>query len=117
MNKKVLVIDDNNAIREVIKVVLEENGYVVASISENEPTIAFVENYKPHIILLDIFMPGINGQDIARQLKAKKTTKHIPIIITSAHSDISSVVAAIGVDSYLEKPFDIDNLVKIVEKY
>ena len=114
--KKILVIDDEESILEVVQLVLEGEGYDVRT-SINSDLLPHFNGERPHLILLDVLLSGTDGRDICRQLKSNPQTAHIPIILLSAHSDADKLADASGADDFLEKPFDVDVLVAKVEKH
>lgn len=114
--KKILIADDEPAILEVITFMLEDAGYDVATTANGE-TEKFAHTYKPDVILLDIWMAGIDGRTICRNLKNQKATKHIPIIMVSANKDTEKITKAIGADDFLDKPFEMKDLLEKVAKH
>lgn len=117
MSKKVLVIDDDEAITELLQIVLGDEGYeVIINNSGERVSDHFTENL-PDVILLDFQLPNKNGDTIARSLKMQERTKMIPIIMLSSHPNIKEIAREVRVDNYLSKPFEIDNLLNIVGKY
>lgn len=117
MGKKILVADDQHSILEVVKIILEEEGYEVKTVSEGSEVFNSAKEYLPDLILLDIWMPGLNGKSVTKHLKSQKETSNIPIVIISALSQIDKIAKDVGADDYLPKPFDINNLLKVVKKY
>lgn len=117
MKKKILIVDDDLAILEVIKIILEENNYEVAAISDAFLVQNAIEKLQPDIILLDIWMSGFDGRDIVKELKTKENTKNIPILLVSANNDTEKIAKEAGADGFLAKPFDINDLLFIVKKY
>jgi DNA-binding response OmpR family regulator len=116
MKKRVLVADDDTAILEVIKIILEDKGYEVITIENAAAVPQKIRQHSPHIILLDIWMSGYDGREVAKSLRKDKETQHIPIILVSAHNDTQKMAKESEVDDYLEKPFAIDDLVAKIEK-
>lgn len=116
-SKKILIIDDDVAILEVMKIILEDKGYHVITTPTGDNIEEKVQDLSPNIILLDFWLAGIDGHYIAKQLKSKVSTKHIPVIMVSANHDPKKIAIEVGADDFLEKPFDIDDLVNIVEKH
>ena len=107
MNARILVIDDDSAIRELLTMILTEEGY--QAIEHNafcglDPVLAV----QPDLILLDARMPRMSGIEASRLLKTYPQTSKIPIIAMSA--SIPKEFAAMQCDSYILKPFDVDNL-------
>ena len=114
VRKTVLVVDDEAHIREFLRQVLEENGYEVKEAKDGLEAIAEVKKHKPDIITLDIMMPGISGFDVAAVLKSDLLTSDIPIIILSIIEDKERGYR-LGIDNYLTKPIDVDNLLSHIE--
>lgn len=115
-SKKIIVIDDDEGIVEVVKVILEENGHQVMALTGGRGIERKTLQWKPDIIFLDLWMPGIDGKEITKLLKRDKKTKHIPLVIISALSEGEKIAASIGADGFLPKPFDIDNLLDAVNQ-
>jgi CheY-like chemotaxis protein len=116
MAKKVLVVDDDESITEVIQIVLEGEGYEI-EISLDGSSIPDFPGGLPDLILLDILLQSKDGRKICQQLKSDQKTSHIPVIVLSAHSDTSKAAEDCGADDFLEKPFDVDVLISTVAKY
>ena len=114
--KKILVADDDADILEVFQLILSVKGYDVRT--ENNPEkLLELKDDLPDLIFLDIWMSGMDGQDICRQLRSREETKYVPIIMLSANVDIENIAAECGATGYLAKPFDIKQLVHVIEKY
>jgi CheY-like chemotaxis protein len=107
--KTILVADDDRAIVDSISSVLEMWGYDVLYVHDGTSVIQAVKA-QPDLILLDIQMPGHDGQAVCRQLKRQASTKDIPIMIVSASMDVQHKANEVGADDYLEKPFDMEVL-------
>lgn len=114
--KKILVADDNQAILEVMELVLTDAGYEVILATNGKQAKKIAETL-PDLILLDIWMSGSDGRDICKSLKQAEATKHIPIIIVSAIKDTEQKAKDAGADDFLEKPFEIKDLLSKVSKY
>jgi len=115
MSHHILVVDDEESILEVVQIVLEGEGYTVQT-SMNS---SFLHQLTPlpDIILLDVLLSGEDGREICKRIKADTRLQHIPVIMLSAHSDASKVANTSGADAFLEKPFDVDALIAIVQKH
>ncbi len=120
MAKKILVIEDDRDIREAIQYALEEDGYDVVG-SEDSKVLKQFEQIAPDMVLLDNWLTewksDANGQQISWNLKTNPTTKHIPVVIISAVSNIKEIAEAGLADGYLHKPFDLDELLALVKKH
>lgn len=115
--KKVLVIDDDPDIVEALQLILESGGYVLQSTIKGDETYKKVKNFKPDLIILDVLLSGNDGRVICRTLKNDKATKHIPIIMISAHPSAKDSVKECGADSFLPKPFSMNGLLSEVGKF
>ncbi len=114
--KKILIADDDPAILDAITMMLEDAGYDVTATVDGRTVHEMKENL-PDLLLLDIWMSGINGRDICQLLKTDKKTKHIPIILVSANKDTKKIADECGADDFLTKPFEMDYLLSLVGKY
>ncbi len=114
--KKVLIIDDNPGILFASRQALEFEGYEVFS-STRFPGERSVITSSPDIIFLDVFLADQDGRAIARELKTRAKTKHIPIVLLSAYPGIDKFAIAAGADDYLSKPFDLEEFLAIAKKY
>lgn len=107
-NEKILIIEDEPSIRELIKLALEGAGYsTVYEAADGEEGLALACDRKPNLILLDLMLPGIDGLSVCRKLKSNNETKHIPIIMLTAKSEESDIVLGLemGASDYITKPF------------
>lgn len=114
--KTVLVVDDDVAILEVMKIVLEEEGIAVLT-DTGDQAVPLAEQHRPDLLLLDIWMRGLDGREISRLLKSHPQLNDIPIVLMSAHNHEQSVVEEAQADDFIEKPFDIDAMLEMVKKY
>jgi diguanylate cyclase (GGDEF)-like protein len=105
-------VEDDPVIVRVLKTTLEMEGFVPAIVSTGEEAVQYALREVPHLVLLDLMLPGIDGFEVARQLRANVKTAHIPVVILSARHDTADKVRALtNVDDYLTKPFNIEELV------
>jgi CheY-like chemotaxis protein len=116
MAKKVLIVDDDESIVEVVQMILEGEGYQVDA-SLNGDCIPEFPGGLPDLILLDVLLLGEDGREICQQLKRDPGKAHIPVIMLSAYSDANKFIGVSGADGFIEKPFDVDVLITIVAKY
>ena len=112
MNNKVLVIDDDIAINELIKVNLELAGYKAIQAHDGVKGFALVKQEMPSLVILDVMMPDVDGFTVAKRIRQNEDTKNIPIIMLTALSQLNDKVNGfnIGVDDYLVKPFEVEEL-------
>src|SRR5437588_12799390 len=110
--KKILVVDDDPDILDALRFMLEDSGYEVKTSEKGE----YAENLHdtngglPDVIILDVLLSGKDGRIICQKLKSQEDTKHIPIIMISAHPDAKQSVKAVGADNFLAKPLEMDEL-------
>ena len=111
MTYKILVVDDDQSIREALERGLQLEGFMVSSASSGDMAIQEVEENLPNILILDINMPGISGIQVIKYLRG--TNIDIPICVLSARDEVSDRVSGLeaGADDYLVKPFALDELV------
>lgn len=111
--KKILVADDNPAILDAIKIMLEDAGYEVET-TEDGAVAQYMKKPLPDLLLLDVWMSGIDGRDVCRHLKNAAATKNIPIILISATKDLVRIAKDAGADDFITKPFQLDHLLAVV---
>jgi len=117
--KTILVIDDDIDILRAVTLVLEYSGYKVKTASDGAYASELGKKSVPlpDLILLDVLLSGKDGRVIARELKSRPATAAIPLIMFSAHPSAEKTAHSFGADDFLAKPFDIDTLLKLVEKH
>ncbi len=103
----ILVVDDEEDIRELIAYNLEKEGYGVAAVKTGEEALARIAREQPDVVILDLMLPGIDGLEVCRRMKMQEQTRDVPIIMLTAKSEDSDIVAGLelGADDYLTKPF------------
>jgi CheY-like chemotaxis protein len=114
MKKKILVIDDEADIREIVRIYLEEEGCEVIEASNGQEGILKAQAERPDLIVLDIMLPGINGFEVAKHLKDDPNTQDIPVIILSVLAQDSQYRQ--GILDYISKPFRQEELVATVRR-
>ncbi len=112
MQKRVFVIDDEQDIREIIRINLADEGYLVNTYPSAEEAMKVLGTVPPDLIVLDIMMPGMDGFEFCRRVRSSDETRGIPIIFLSAKSDeIDKVLGLeLGGDDYITKPFSVKEL-------
>lgn len=116
--KKIVIIEDNDDILFALKTQLESWGYTVFSVKEGREGILLVRKVKPHLIILDIMLPGLDGIRIASLIKHDVYLSKIPVIILTARSDKKTMDLSnsLGVEKYLNKPVDPLELKSAIEE-
>ena len=110
--KKILVVDDDVDILNVVQLVLDANGFEVVAIPNWQHINTHVDEFKPDLILLDVSLGTQDGRNICKQLKSNHNTKHIPVILFSANHNIEKSLSECLADNFISKPFDINDLVE-----
>jgi len=119
IGKKILVVDDIKDSRGLVKKILELRGYEVIEAGTGEDAINIVQTELPDLILMDIRMPGIDGKEATRRIRALPKVAHIPILAMTASvkpKDKQSTIEA-GCDDFIRKPIDIEQLPKQVAEH
>ena len=111
-----MVADDDPSILDALTIMLEDAGYAVETTVDGL-TVRDMNDKLPDVLLLDIWMSGMDGKAICKHLKSQELTKHIPIIMVSANKDTKQIALDCGADDFLEKPFQMEDLLAIVAKY
>tara|TARA_B100001741_G_C16500432_1_gene574415 strand:+ start:254 stop:949 length:696 start_codon:yes stop_codon:yes gene_type:complete len=116
-NKKVLIVEDEKDIRNLLVFNLQKHNYEVDSTHDGEKALPLIRENKYDLILLDIMLPGINGFDLTRILKNDNSVSRIPIIMLTAKGEDEDIVRGltIGADDYITKPFSIKVLIARIE--
>lgn len=106
-HETILVVDDEQDIRELLTYNLEREGYNVISVETGEAAAEKASSRKPDLIILDLMLPGIDGVEVCRRLRTREGIKDIPIIMLTAKSEDSDVISGleVGADDYVTKPF------------
>ncbi|MGZ6792450.1 MAG: response regulator transcription factor [Mycobacteriales bacterium] len=115
---RVLVVDDDDVIRQLITVNLELEGFEVTSAFDGQDCLDKVKDVMPDVITLDIMMPRVDGWEAAGRLRADPATAGIKVVLLSARAQEADLQrgSRIGVDAYLTKPFDPDELIATVRR-
>ncbi len=116
--KTILVIEDNEEIRENTTEILELAGYNVIIASNGNDGLRAAADRAPDVILCDIMMPGLDGYEVLESLKRKPNTSHIPLVYVSASAEKSEVKRAMemGASGYVRKPFEVGDLMEAINK-
>lgn len=113
MKKKVLVVDDEINIVELLTMNLEKNGFEVISCLTGEESLKLCSSEVPDIIILDLMLPGIDGLEVCKRIRSQKETARIPIIMLTAKAQESDMIIGLelGADDYITKPFSVRELI------
>ncbi len=114
---KVLVVDDEDNIIELIRLGLRYEGFQVEVASDGEQGITMAQRINPDLVILDVMMPGIDGLEVCRRLRANPTTQDVPILMLTAKDEVGDRILGLqtGADDYLTKPFDFYELLERIK--
>jgi CheY-like chemotaxis protein len=112
---KIFIADDDADILEILQLMLRTRGYKVHVSDNGNELFDYATHELPDLILLDIWMSGIDGRDICARLKNNKTTKDIPVLFISANSRIQAITNEYGAQGFIAKPFDMQTLLNKVQ--
>jgi two-component system nitrogen regulation response regulator NtrX len=112
----ILVVDDEESIRETLKGILEDEGYEVMTVSSGEKALALFNDSPPDVILMDVWMPGMDGLETLKNIREKN--RNVSVIMISGHSNIETAVHAtrLGAYDFLEKPLSLEKVLIIVRR-
>lgn len=114
--KKIMIVDDDAGILDALQLLLEDQGYDIQVYSDGHMAMQIAKDL-PDLILLDIWMSGVNGKDVCLHLKQQRKTTHIPIIMISANRDTQQIALEAGADDFLNKPFEMDDLISKIQRF
>jgi CheY-like chemotaxis protein len=116
--ESILVVDDNEANLKLIRIVLTAEGYDVHGVTDGETALPEIEALRPRLILMDVQLPGIDGLELTRQLKADPSTSRIPVVALTAYAMVGDEQRALdaGCDGYVAKPIDTRTLPEVVAR-
>lgn len=115
---RVLVVDDDDVIRQLITVNLELENFEVIPADDGQDALDKVKDVRPDVVTLDVMMPRVDGWEAAARLRQDPETAHVKVVLLSARAQEADLQRgeAIGVDAYLTKPFDPDELIDTVRR-
>ena len=114
MEKRILIFDDDEDILSICSYILEEQGWEVFTFNDCNNIIDKVSGINPNVIMMDNWIPDVGGIVATQTLKSSDAYKNIPVIYFSANNDIQLLAQNAGADTFLAKPFDIDELEKVI---
>jgi len=117
MSKKILIVDDDNDILEILSLLLIGDGYQIKTLTSGETLFEDIKYYQPDLILMDVMLAGMDGRSICRSIKENDLTSLLPVILISGTHDLAKSLHLPGApDDFVAKPFDIDYLLKKIKK-
>lgn len=113
---KITVVEDDESILDAVTQILENEGYEVDSVADGTQAIAHMEKNVPNLLLMDIFLIGIDGRDVCLLLKKNKLLSNVPIILMSANNSLKTVGKNVCARDFISKPFSVHDLLTKISK-
>ncbi len=110
-NNKIMVCDDDQGILDVLQMLLESEGFEVITEINSTNLIKEMKIYMPDLLLLDLWMPVLSGDQVLKTLRTTEEFENLPVIVLSASVDGSSIANGAGATDFVPKPFDMDDLI------
>jgi len=115
--KRILICDDDEGITDMLELVLEDTGHEIITETNSLNIKSILKEGLPDLILLDLWMPVLSGDQVLKTLRASENTQKLPVIVISASRDGKEIAFDAGATDFVAKPFDIDELLDKIEKY
>jgi len=110
------VVDDDSGVLEAIKIILVDSGFKVKTIMRADEFEKVMTSFRPDLVMLDIWMPKISGEELCRKIKGNDDLKKIPVVLLSASNRTEKISKKCKADDYLTKPFDMEDLIETVKR-
>ena len=110
--KKVLLVEDDESVRQLVRVTLQMNDYEVVEAEDGLEGLLMLDMHKPDAVVLDLMMPDVGGERMLAQLRATEATKRTPVVIITGKPEVApEVIGLVGRESFFPKPFDPDAII------
>ena len=114
--KKILICDDDLGILEVMQMMLEMEGFTILTESNSTNLINDIRTFQPDLLLMDLWMPVLSGDQLLKTIRSTKDIEALPVIILSASVDGNDIAHKAGADNFISKPFELDHLANVVKE-
>lgn len=115
-NQKIMICDDDAGILEVLEMMLEMEGFSVSTENNSTNLLKEISNIKPDLLLMDLWMPVLSGDQLLKTIRTTPEFKKLPVIIFSASVDGKHIAKDADANDFIAKPFDMDNVVNTIRK-
>lgn len=115
-NLNILLVEDDESLTEILTELFSDEGYRIRCIRGTDDILPLMDQFRPDLVLLDYVLPKVNGGELCSQIKKHQDFCSIPVIIYSAYSRVLLSLGDYGCDVFMEKPFDLDELLKKIEE-
>ncbi len=116
-NKTIMICDDDEGILDMLEIVLEGSGYHIVPVKNSLLIYDVIEREHPDLLLLDLWMPVLSGDQVLKSLRKNPQTHALPVIVISASRDGQQIAVDAGATDFMAKPFDLDFLLKKIQEY
>ena len=113
----ILVVEDDPQVARLISLVLQRNGFTSQIVADGQSALDRAKENRPAMIFADLTIKGMGGEALCSALKANPDTKNIPYVVVSGDRDIAEKAQVCGADDFMSKPFEFDDLIRLVRKY
>jgi two-component system response regulator MtrA len=113
----ILVVEDDPQVARLISLVLQRNGHKAEVVADGQSALDAARRQRPEMIFADLTIKGMSGEALCSALKSHAETKSIPYVVVSGDRDIAEKARQCGADDYMGKPFEFDDLIRLVNKY
>jgi two-component system, OmpR family, phosphate regulon response regulator PhoB len=113
---KILVIEDNPDIKEILDYILNDEGHEVVECNDGS-SIEVLERLRPNLILMDEMLTGVRGSELIKKMKADEAKRRTPVILISAMPNLNEIAAQCGADAFIEKPFNLETLTDLIKNF
>lgn len=117
MLKKILLIEDDKSIVEIISQFISEEGYAIKSYTDGNKIKYKLRKFKPDLLLIDFLLPGKNGDEVIKTVRNCESSRHLPIVMIAANLIYKKRAIVAGANEFLEKPFDMYELLNVIRRY
>ena len=114
---RILVVEDDPQVARLISLVLQRSGHESDVVADGQSALATARETKPAMIFADLTIKGMGGEALCSALKSHAETKDIPYVVVSGDRDIAEKARQCGADDYMGKPFEFEDLIRLVDKY
>lgn len=115
--KRIVICDDDEGILDMLEIVLEGSGYTIIPVQNSLHIYDVIDREHPDLLLLDLWMPVLSGDQVLKSLRKNPKTHELPVIIISASRDGKQIAADAGATDFMAKPFDLDFLLQKIQLY
>jgi len=115
--KMIFIVEDDPDICDLFKILLEDQGFKTTTFSDIKDFEKEIKLHKPDLMIMDVYVHGEDGASMTKNLKNRKETANIPIILVSAKNSLEKIAKESGADDFVSKPFEVNDLISIVRKH